>query len=62
MPRTPWLDPEERREKELRIRTNDQEREILDAAAELAGEPTSTWLRMIGLKAARRILAKSKKG
>lgn len=37
----------------LRIRLTNSERAELDAAADLAGLPTSTWLRDLGLAAAR---------
>jgi uncharacterized protein (DUF1778 family) len=39
-------------ERPLRIRLTDEERALLDQAAEAEGKPTSSWLRDVALKLA----------
>lgn len=54
------LPDEERRDKPLRIRLTDAEREVIDNAAESAGEnSTSRWARDTLLRAAKREQKKS---
>lgn len=55
----PALPDEERREKPLRIRLTDEERQLLDQAAEAAGcANTSCWARETLEKAAKRLVKK----
>lgn len=44
----------------LRIRLTDEERDIIDQAAEEDGVPSSTWIRDVGLMAAKEQLTKQK--
>lgn len=47
------LSDDERRAKPLRIRLNDDERAMVDAAAEASGDSASGWARDVLLKAAK---------
>jgi uncharacterized protein (DUF1778 family) len=57
----PPLSDEERRDKPLRIRLTDEERELIDEAAENAGEPSSAWARDLLVREAARLAAKRRK-
>ena len=50
------LPDRERREKPLRIRLTDEERELIDRAATAASSKSSAWARAVLLKAAQRQL------
>ena len=50
----PPLPDEERRDKPLRIRMTDDERALVDEAAQQAGVPTSQWARDVLERTARR--------
>lgn len=57
----PSLPDEERRDKPLRIRLTDEERDLLDKAAEKAGcSNTSCWARETLEKAAKRLVQKGR--
>ena len=42
----------------IQTRITEEDRGLLERAAALAGLPTSTWLRELGLNAAREVIAK----
>jgi uncharacterized protein (DUF1778 family) len=52
--------PEEIRQKPLRVRLNDEERSLVDKAAEIKGcSSTSAWVRQGILRLARRVVRKA---
>ena len=53
----PELDPADRREKIVRVVTNEAEYRELQAAAAYASQPMSIWLRSVGLERARALAA-----
>ncbi|MBI1314189.1 hypothetical protein GC176_23085 [bacterium] len=57
----PRLSDEDRRDKPLRIRLADAEREKIDAAAEAAGMTASKWARQLLLDAAEKQSAGNRK-
>ncbi len=57
----PMLPDDERREKPLRIRMSDEERELVDRAAEATGQTTSQWARDILERAAKKQVGDEKR-
>jgi len=53
----PELDPADRREKIVRVVTNEAEYKLLQEAAAYASQPMSIWLRSVGLERARALAA-----
>jgi len=54
--------PQERRSgSQLLVLMTEEERKQIDAAARVAGLPTGGWLRMLGLREARKMNAKGQK-
>jgi Protein of unknown function (DUF1778) len=49
--------PGERKGAILRVRLTDAQREVIEAAAAIGGEDLSSWLRRVGLQAARAAIA-----
>lgn len=50
--------PNRTRDRQLLVRMTDEEREVLDRAAELAGNPVSAFVRAAAIREARRVLRK----
>ena len=50
----PKKGPAEKKEAPLKVRLTDEQRKLLQAAADLAGLDVSSWIRMVALEEARR--------
>ncbi len=49
-------DPEMKRTRRTPLSANDPEWDLIEAAARMDGLPTTTWIRMVALKSANRVV------